>query len=228
MSSGPVEGTPRLEDAPLRTVRYPYRAQAEGPADFRYWYDKIPVKEIILSEPGLPGTVLRLPMVHGPGDPFHRLRAYVKRMVDKRPAILLDEQMARWRCARGEVENVAAAITLAVVDAGAAGRVYNVAEGTARTEAEWAVKIGHVLGWQGRVVPIPRDRIPTRYRWEQSLDTDTRQIRQELGYAEPVTPGEALRRTIVWERDHSAQQAGGLGLLDEATEDALMAELGLE
>jgi nucleoside-diphosphate-sugar epimerase len=35
------------------------------------------------------GTVLRLPMVCGPGDMFHRLHPYLKRMDDGRPGILI-------------------------------------------------------------------------------------------------------------------------------------------
>jgi hypothetical protein len=38
---------------------------------------------------------------------------YIKRMDDGRPAILLDEAYARWRWARGYVENIAHAIALA-------------------------------------------------------------------------------------------------------------------
>ena len=56
----------------------------------------------------LPGTVLRLPMVYGPGDPLHRLFPILKRIDDGRPALLLDERMAQWRATRGFVENVAA------------------------------------------------------------------------------------------------------------------------
>jgi nucleoside-diphosphate-sugar epimerase len=43
---------------------------------------------------GLPGTVLRLPTVYGPGDYQHRLFEYLKRMDDGRPAILLGEGVA--------------------------------------------------------------------------------------------------------------------------------------
>jgi hypothetical protein len=38
---------------------------------------------------------------------------YIKRMDDGRPVILLDEAYARWRWARGYVENIAHAIALA-------------------------------------------------------------------------------------------------------------------
>ena len=122
LESGPVEPTPLGEDAPLRTALFPYRQQAKGPDDFNYSYDKIPVERIVLGDPNLPATVLRLPMVHGPGDLYHRLSAYLKRMDDRRPAILVDEGLARWKCPRGYVDNVAAAIALAVVDDRAMGR----------------------------------------------------------------------------------------------------------
>ncbi|MFM9735660.1 NAD-dependent epimerase/dehydratase family protein, partial [Streptomyces niveiscabiei] len=88
-----------------------------------------------------PGTVLRLPMVYGPGDRQHRLWSYLKRMDDRRPAILMGATQARWRTTRGYVENVAAAIALAVTDDRAAGRIYNVAELDAPEEAEWAQQI---------------------------------------------------------------------------------------
>jgi nucleoside-diphosphate-sugar epimerase len=133
---GPVEPTPLVEDAPLRSVLFPYRDQAQGPDDFLYAYDKIPVERIVLSNPELPGTVLRLPMTYGPGDPFRRCSPYLKRMVDGRPAIRLDAGLARWKTPRGYVENVAAAIALVVEDDRAAGRVYNVSEPISFSEAD--------------------------------------------------------------------------------------------
>src|SRR5262249_10284904 len=98
-------------------------------------YEKILVEQVVTGDTGLPATVLRLPMVYGPGDEQHRLAPYLKRMMDGGEVILLDEGMARWRCLRGYVEEVAAAIALAVTSPAAAGRVYNVAEPTAHTEA---------------------------------------------------------------------------------------------
>src|SRR4030095_12872532 len=47
-------------------------------------------------------TVLRLPMVYGPGAHEvvkRRFFTYLKRMTDGRPAILLDERTANWRAA---------------------------------------------------------------------------------------------------------------------------------
>ena len=49
-------------------------------------YDKIPVERIITGDGALPGTMLRLPIVYGLGDPLHRFFATLKRMDDGRAA----------------------------------------------------------------------------------------------------------------------------------------------
>jgi nucleoside-diphosphate-sugar epimerase len=226
LEGGSAEPTPLTESSPLRKSLFPYRGQAQGPDDFFYTYDKIPAERVVLGEPDLPGTVLRLPMVHGTGDRYRRLSPYLKRMHDRRPAIVLDEQTARWKCPRGDVEDVAAAIALAVVDERAAGRIYNVSEEVAFAEAEWVRRIGQVVGWRGEVVTVPAGRIPLPYRFEQDLDTDSGRIRRELGFVEAGTSWDALERAIAWERANPSETPRGIGLLDYDAEDALLAEIG--
>jgi nucleoside-diphosphate-sugar epimerase len=209
--SGPLQPMPLTEDSDLRTKQKVY-----GPdllARLRQvfpWlddqYDKIPVEQAVLSDPELPGTVLRLPMIYGPGDPLHRLFPYLKRMDDNRPAILLQEDVADWRGPRGYVENVAAAIVLAAVSHQAAGRVYNIAESRAWSEEEWVQKIAENFGWTGHIVRVPKASVPPHlrvpHRNEQHWEMSSRRIRDELRFSEPV-PGEvALAHTIEWERTH--------------------------
>jgi nucleoside-diphosphate-sugar epimerase len=222
LEQGPVEPTPLREDAPLRQALYVHRAETSGPDDPMYDYEKILVERAVLADPGLPATVLRLPMVYGPGDSQHRLSPYLRRMADGRRAIVLDEGLARWRCLRGHVEDVAAAIALAVTDPRAAGQVYNVAEPTAHTEAGWVARIAEAAGWGGKLVTAPQGRLPVPFNTDQDLVSDSSRIRAELGYTEVVAPAEALRQTVAWERDNLPEQP-----LDYAAEDAVIAELGL-
>ncbi len=219
--SGPVEPVPLHEGAPLRSVPFPYRAMAKGPDDLAYNYDKVPVERAIVGEPSLPGTVLRLPMVHGPGDYQHRLYPYLRRM-EGRPAILLDEATAGWRCTRGYVEDVAAAIALAATDPRAAGRVYNVGEAAALPEAEWVRAVGEAAGWKGEVVAVPGGRRPVPGNMAQDVVTDTGRIREELGYREEVPPAEALWRTVEWERASPPREPPPL---DYVEEDRILAEV---
>ena len=178
-----------------------------------------------MGDPDLPGTVLRLPAVYGPGDYQHRLFDYVKRMDDGRPAILLGEKMANWRWTHGYVEDVASAIALAVTDERAAGRVYNVGEAEPLPWAEWVREIGHAAGWNGEVVTVPEDRLPKHLDWELNTEqqwfVDTTRIRQELGYRETVPRQEALRRTVAWERTHPPEKVDPASF-DYAAEDAAL------
>ncbi len=205
---GPPDPVPLAEESPLRERLHPYRgAQLRSPDDPGRWmddYDKIPVERAVLGQPDLPGTILRLPMVYGSGDNQHRLFEYLKRMDDKRPAIILGERTARWRAPRGYVENVAAAIAQAAADERAAGRIYNVAEAEARPEIEWVREIARVAGWSGRVVTLPDGKLPKHLAEDgdlaQDLAVDSTRIRRELGYTEITPREEALARTIAWER----------------------------
>jgi nucleoside-diphosphate-sugar epimerase len=223
LEQGPVEPTPVTEDSPLRTALYPYRASAAGEEDLRYWYDKIPAERACLDDSELPGTVLRLPMVHGPGDYQHRLHPYVRRVEDGRPRVVLPASLASWRTCRGYVENVADAIALACADERAAGRVYNVADPVGYAEAEWARKVTAAMGWNGEIVVAPDDRLPSREdaRYEQDLTVDTGRIRRELGYVERVGEAEALRRTIEWERANPRENGE---TFDYDAEDAACSE----
>jgi nucleoside-diphosphate-sugar epimerase len=219
---------PLAEDAPLRERWYPHRSQPSLSFADKNDYEKILVERVGLSEPQLPGTVLRLPCVFGPGDRHHRLRPYLKRMEDGRPAILLDERQADWLWTRGYVENVAAAIVLALLDERASGHVYNVGEREARTEAAWLRTLGHAIGWTGSVVPLSPERLPahlrTSFDWRYHLATDTSRLRDELGFREPISEEEALRRTLEWER-FNAVQDDTAGQFDYAAEDAALRDV---
>jgi len=222
---GPPDPVPLTEDAPLREQLYPYRGKVEGFHD----YEKILVERAAMEEPALPGTVLRLPMAHGPGDYQHRLFPYLKRMDDGRPAIVLDGGLARMRATRGYVEDIAIAIAHAVIDERAAGRIYNVGEADPLPEAEWVRAIGRAAGWSGEVVVVPRDRLPEQLQWDGDSDqdfvADTTRIRAELGYAEGASRDEALRRTVAWERANPPTDVLS-DMFDYAAEDEALARVG--
>lgn len=227
IESGPVEPVPLTEDSPLRRKLYPYRDRVK-PGHREYDYEKILVEQVFMGDPELPGTILRFPMVYGPGDSQHRLFQYLKRMDDNRPAIVLEQGMANWRWTKGYVENVAAAAALAVTDQRAADRIYNVGEDEVLSQAEWVRAIGAAAAWNGKVVIVPKERVPDHLvsdiNTDQQLVVDAARIRQELGYREPVSRSEALSRTVAWERAHPPEEVDP-GMFDYAAEDALLAEL---
>jgi len=226
--SGPLEPVPLNEDSALRTKLQTYPPESiQALRKIFNWlddeYDKIPVERAILGDPDLPGTILRLPMIYGPGDRLRRFHPVLKRIDDGRRRIFFEEGWANWRSPRGYVDNVAAAIALAAVSQQAAGRVYNVAEQPAFTELEWARKIAAATGWDGGFAVLPKDRMPIHLvqpgNSAQHWEADSSRIRRELGYREPVPLDEAIARTIEWER---ANPIGEFNMhkFDYAAEDA--------
>jgi nucleoside-diphosphate-sugar epimerase len=200
---GPPEAVPLREDAPLRQALFPYRHAAAGRTDWMYHYEKI-LAERALFEGRLPATVLRLPAVYGPGDPYRRFRGYIKRMEDRRPIVLLETAQASWRWTHGYVEDVALAIAAGTTDERAVGKVYNIGEAVVPTMDERVRCIGELMGWSGTLALCAGDRLPPHlrapYEPRQDLVTDTQKIRTELGWSETVPAEEAMRRTIAWEQ----------------------------
>ena len=67
LEPGPVETGLLTEDSPLRCVLYPYRSLSFPGKEWMSKYEKIAVECTVLHCAELPGTVLRLPKVYGPG-----------------------------------------------------------------------------------------------------------------------------------------------------------------
>lgn len=201
---GPLEDMPQDEAAPLREHLYPYRKHADDSSDLRWTYDKIPAENAVLGDADLPGTVLRLPMVLGPGDYQRRLFGLVRPMLDRRRAIVLQEDYAHWQSTYGCVMNVGEAIALAATHEAAAGNIYNVADGS-YSPLELGALVARTLGWDGEFVLLPRDELPEALamplHFEQSLVARADKIREELGH-DPLLDLEAcVRETVRWERD---------------------------
>lgn len=163
------------EDSPLRTMLYPYRAKASSNTAREYYYEKILVERVAMSEPQLPGTILRLPKVYGSGENADLATVYGF------------SGHRQWRWTHGYVENVADAIVLAAVDARAAGRIYNVGEEYTPTVAERL----------SQLPPRPPESLPDFPGYfAQDIAYDTTRIRRELGYRERVSYPDGLRRTL--------------------------------
>jgi nucleoside-diphosphate-sugar epimerase len=193
---GPPDVVPLSEDAPLRE-----KLSIHGAA-----YEKVAVERVAQSNPKLPCTVLRYPAVYGPGDSQHRLRDWVQRMEDRRPFILMGQSQSTWRFTHGYVENVAAALSLAITHPAAIGRIYNVGDADPPEWLGWARRIASAAQWGGEIRVIPDDRLPVHLSedldFRQKWVVDTSRIRRELGYREIVEPVQSLERAIAWERSH--------------------------
>jgi nucleoside-diphosphate-sugar epimerase len=210
--SSVIDNSPLSEDSPLRETLFPYRGQSTSGDELLFNYEKILVERVVLRQPSMPSTVVRLPCVYGPGDYQHRTSEYLKQMDEGNTSIVLGEVRAKWRWTRGYAPDVAAAIVLAATDERAGGRIYNVGEAESLTEADWVRRIGRAAAWTGEVRTLPEDGLPddlrTHFNWRQHLIGDTSKIRRELGYRERVPADLAMARTVEWERAHPLEKYG--------------------
>jgi nucleoside-diphosphate-sugar epimerase len=226
---GGLEAMPIREDSPVRTARraYPPEIVKTMKGIFSWLneeYDKFSVEQVVMSG-RTRNTVVRFPMVYGPGDPLHRLHGVLKRIADDRPAIILPDDHASWRGPRGYVENMAHAIALASTSERAWGRMYHVCEEPSLSELEWEKKVAQQTGWRGRFVVLPRQKTPKHLLMpgnaSQHLVASSERIRRELGFEEPVTTDEAIRRTITWEQANPPTGAS-FHQFDYGAEDAAL------
>ena len=181
---GPADPVPLAEEAPLRRSRYP-RLDAH--------HDKLLVEQAYVDAGQPAVTRLRLPFVFGPGDYRRRVQGLLGKMRGGRE-IVLSPGEAAWRATRGHVEDVGAAIALAVGDERAAGQIYNLGDPLALSTTEWVEQVGRLARWSGELVID--SAAPVGLCWEHHMVVDTSRIRRELGFTEPVGLVQGLRRTV--------------------------------
>ncbi|MCC6368637.1 MAG: NAD-dependent epimerase/dehydratase family protein [Bryobacterales bacterium] len=204
--AGPLMPTPIREDGELRRYRYPYRGQKIPGYEWvdSNRYDKILAEQVLAP---LNPTILRLPMIYGPGDPLHRFRTFLQQMDSGQTAISIEDELSRWRGCWGYVENVSDAVALAAISTQAAGRTYNVAEQNSPDFGTWLRLLAGAAGWKGAIVPVHERQMPFHYGQHWTLDSNS--IRAELGFRERIDRAEAMRRTVAWERSQPMAAAIG-------------------
>lgn len=176
---GPQEAVPLREDAPLRSVLYPYRGMEAQLGAYAHDYDKILAESAVQDTPGLDWTILRLPKVYGPEDNADLSTVYGFAAVPE------------WRWTHGHVEDVAAAIVTAALHPDAGNGVFNVGEAVTPTMGERLAS----LPARGDQPPVPPP-----FDYSQAFVLDTGKIRTALGYADVVDERAAMKDLAVRRR----------------------------
>ena len=192
------------EDSDLRSALYPYREgnprSEQDPDRYLDDYDKIPI-EAAVRKLSSPWTILRLPMVYGPGDRQRRFRWAISPMLRKQQALIIPRSWANWQSTYGYVENVGAAVAATLGHPQARNTIFNIAEETPVSQLAWAQKFAKATGWQGpiEVTDDPNDPFHGRI---SGLDLsvpfkiDGARLRRLLDFSDVVDEPTALRRTV--------------------------------
>ena len=202
--TGVPQLTPLTEEAPLRGSLYPYRGDVpRSPDDPLRWmdsYDKIPIERTV-RQLETSWSILRLPMVYGPGDKQHRFRWAVAPMAKKKDRLTMATAWADWTTTYGYVENVAAAIAIAAGHPRAVNQVFNIGEEKPVLHTEWATRIAQVMNWSGNFVF--KDDPPKGPLADLDLSIPfavcTQKFREATGFTEPFSLHHCLAETVAGE-----------------------------
>ena len=153
-------------------------------------------------------THLRYPLIYGPRQLIPMEWRIMRRILDGRRQIVLPDGGLVMH-SRGYSENMAHAVLLAVDRPEVAGgKIYNCADTRQVTMAQWVAVIARAMDAELEIVDIPgpyaypaRELMLGRTVPHHQL-FDTHRIRADLGYADIVSPLEALPRTVRWYRDN--------------------------
>jgi UDP-glucose 4-epimerase len=187
-----AEPVPMDELAALRDERFIYR-DATNPQDD---YEKLDVEEEYLARGG---TILRLPVVYGEGDPQRREEFILRRCRAKRKQIPIGVGSFLW--SRGYVGDIACAARLALERPEAAGEIFNVCETQTWSFRQWSERIAEAAGWEGEFVTVADDVLPADMRltrsFSQHLLFDASKARSVLDWT-PSVPETTLRASVAW------------------------------
>lgn len=178
-------------------------------------------------------THFRYPYVYGPYQLVPREWCIVRRILDRRPHIILPEAGLTLH-SYGYTQNLAHAVLLAVDKPEiAAGQIYNCGDQEILTLRQVVDIIAKSMNHDWEVITMPWElAIPARPLIMQPLPThrvvDISKLRHELGYRDAVKPAEALARTTSWLIEHPPEPGGMEEMVlqdpfDYAAEDQLIA-----
>jgi len=160
----------------------------------RYAASKAKAEEALRAIPRLRLTVLRPPLVYGPGvrANFLALLAAIARGVPL--------PLARIRNRRSliYVGNLAQAVRHCVERPQSAGRTYLPTDGATTSTPELCRTIGRALGRRARLFPFPPALLPNALA--ASFEIDDAAAHRELGWRPSLTTEDGLRATAAWYR----------------------------
>ena len=154
-------------------------------------------------------TLLRYPLVYGPHPFSSPVWQIVRRILDRRPRIVLPDG-GLTLLTRGYVDNVARAILLCVDSPeAAAGEIYNCGDEDLLSLRQWVETIAGAMAHEWEIVPLPdvvaaqvASLVPFSGPSHHQV-MDLSKIQRDLGYRDVVPVSEALPATVEWFVEHA-------------------------
>jgi nucleoside-diphosphate-sugar epimerase len=158
-------------------------------------------------------TLFRYPYVYGPYQLVPREWCVIRRILDKRPYIILSDG-GLTLTTHGYAANLAHAVLLAADQPEAsAGQIYNCGDEQVLTLHQWVEVITRTMNYQWEIICLPNAvaypaRALTLQDVSQHRVMDLSKIKNQLGYKDLLPTEEALARTVHWYLEHSPERGG--------------------
>jgi UDP-glucuronate 4-epimerase len=161
-----------------------------------YGVTKLAAENLVLAfvdSNGFPATILRYFSIFGPRQrPDMAYNIFIEALLDGRPIqVFGDGGQSRTNTYVAD----AVAATIAAIDRGAVGEIYNIGGGESITLLDAIGVIGDAVG---RAPAI--EFLPTRLGDQRHTQADTTKAREALGFRPTVGPAEGLRAQVAWQR----------------------------
>ena len=210
-----ITGQPVYKGAARRTpdgsIPLPVQEHADRQYDASNYTGRVAVGEDqIFMQHGrgdFEGVLVRYPGVYGPRAPLNHEWAVIRRVLDKRPFMLMPHAgMSYFQ--RGYSENVAWLVYLAATRKEAAGNAFNSGDEQVLSAARVAELIVEELSSEMELIDVPGDLCKNIYPLAEKapLILDMTKSRNLLGYRDRVSVEQATRTTARWYAENPPPQ----------------------
>lgn len=195
-----IDPLPSPEYAPLRRALFPYRQVEENNHFFRE-YEKILVEQLLLGQQEFDLSIARLGAVYGENDTQKKLSEFIEPILKQATFIPLAYHHAKWKWSRIYVKNAAAALkTMIQKPILAKNEIFNLAEKPALSQLELALKLKELTRWKGKI-QLDEEAELESYNFQQDIILNSQKIRHMLGFKDPFSLEEGLKRTIEFQKN---------------------------
>ena len=182
---------------------------------------------------GFPATILRLPAIYGEYDYQIRERYFIRRLLEKRPHILLPDGGAGVN-QREYAGNIAAQVAFLLTKPESIGEVYNAGHGKVQNYRALVEDAMMIMQQPMQIYSIPAPLHPAipDLAWAVVNIQSVAKL-EALGWQEKYSPYVSMQRTIEWQRtrpldEYLPTHRNQRQHFDYIREDALIAALGVK
>lgn len=183
---------------------------------WQYAAGKLDAERVLMGQERIPYTIIRPPVVLGPGDPTLRGYFYMQRLLDGKPVMLTNGGVNSFRLVYSR--DLAGAYLLSMASPQAENRVYNVTQTEIITTRDFIEASAQALEIDPELVNVPRETLEGAdfeyadpYSGLENFIPSVRRVQGDLGYQS--TPyRDWVKETARWYRDHyQGEDSAGYG-----------------